>query len=215
MRKFRPSPSFLHVVASLSFFRRTWLLPLFIFRRTTRTKRRALWSAFDDLCWMAHDVARNETRLTRPRWNVELSLSCLSCPIQSDDVMFVWITFLYSPFLFRFGYLDNHLISSTNPADRDVQEIFRVTPHHKQVMMFSATLAKEIRVTCKKFMANVCSQIYCFIRYLTISLSPSKYSLTMRRSWPCTACNSTTSSWKKCKRTESWTSFLIHLNSIK
>ena len=38
---------------------------------------------------------------------------------------------------------------------RDVQEIFRATPHHKQVMMFSATLAKEIRITCKKFMANV------------------------------------------------------------
>jgi len=37
---------------------------------------------------------------------------------------------------------------------RDVQEIFRATPHHKQVMMFSATLAKEIRVTCKKFMTN-------------------------------------------------------------
>jgi ATP-dependent RNA helicase UAP56/SUB2 len=39
---------------------------------------------------------------------------------------------------------------------RDVQEIFRVTPHNKQVMMFSATLAKEIRATCKKFMSNVC-----------------------------------------------------------
>jgi ATP-dependent RNA helicase UAP56/SUB2 len=38
---------------------------------------------------------------------------------------------------------------------RDVQEIFRATPHHKQVMMFSATLAKEIRVMGKKFMANV------------------------------------------------------------
>jgi len=37
---------------------------------------------------------------------------------------------------------------------RDVQEIFRITPHHKQVMMFSATLAKDIRVTCKKFMTN-------------------------------------------------------------
>ncbi|KZS90319.1 P-loop containing nucleoside triphosphate hydrolase protein [Sistotremastrum niveocremeum HHB9708] len=37
---------------------------------------------------------------------------------------------------------------------RDVQEIFRVTPHHKQVMMFSATLSKDIRVTCKKFMTN-------------------------------------------------------------
>jgi len=37
---------------------------------------------------------------------------------------------------------------------RDVQEIFRQTPHHKQVMMFSATLSKEIRPTCKKFMQN-------------------------------------------------------------
>ena len=44
---------------------------------------------------------------------------------------------------------------------RDVQEIFRATPHHKQVMMFSATLAKEIRVTCKKFMANVCDLTPC------------------------------------------------------
>ena len=38
---------------------------------------------------------------------------------------------------------------------RDVQEIFRATPHHKQVMMFSATLSKEIRPICKKFMQNV------------------------------------------------------------
>jgi len=36
----------------------------------------------------------------------------------------------------------------------DVQSIFRVTPAHKQVMMFSATLAKEIRDTCKKFMQS-------------------------------------------------------------
>ena len=41
----------------------------------------------------------------------------------------------------------------------DVQEIFRTTPHHKQVMMSSATLAKEIRVTCKEFMANVCPAV--------------------------------------------------------
>lgn len=38
---------------------------------------------------------------------------------------------------------------------RDIQEIFKATPHHKQVMMFSATLAKEIRATCKKFMQTV------------------------------------------------------------
>ncbi|KAK2704930.1 ATP-dependent RNA helicase WM6-like [Artemia franciscana] len=35
---------------------------------------------------------------------------------------------------------------------RDVQEIYRSTPHQKQVMMFSATLSKEIRPVCRKFM---------------------------------------------------------------
>lgn len=34
---------------------------------------------------------------------------------------------------------------------RDIQEIFRNTPHTKQVMMFSATLSKEIRPICRKF----------------------------------------------------------------
>ena len=38
---------------------------------------------------------------------------------------------------------------------KDVQEIFRSTPHEKQVMMFSATLSKEIRPVCKKFMQDV------------------------------------------------------------
>lgn len=37
---------------------------------------------------------------------------------------------------------------------RDIQEIFRATPHQKQVMMFSATLSQEIRPICKKFMQN-------------------------------------------------------------
>lgn len=37
---------------------------------------------------------------------------------------------------------------------RDVQDIFRETPHSKQVMMFSATLSKEIRPVCKKFMQD-------------------------------------------------------------
>jgi ATP-dependent RNA helicase UAP56/SUB2 len=36
----------------------------------------------------------------------------------------------------------------------DVQDIFKMTPHDKQVMMFSATLAPEIRSVCKKFMTN-------------------------------------------------------------
>jgi ATP-dependent RNA helicase UAP56/SUB2 len=38
---------------------------------------------------------------------------------------------------------------------RDVQEIFRATPHDKQVMMFSATLSKEIRPVCRKFCQDV------------------------------------------------------------
>merc|ERR1711874_282204 len=37
---------------------------------------------------------------------------------------------------------------------KDVQEIFRATPHEKQVMMFSATLKKDIRAVCKKFMQD-------------------------------------------------------------
>jgi ATP-dependent RNA helicase UAP56/SUB2 len=37
---------------------------------------------------------------------------------------------------------------------KDVQDIFRLTPHEKQVMMFSATLSKEIRPVCKKFMQD-------------------------------------------------------------
>merc|ERR1711916_212442 len=35
---------------------------------------------------------------------------------------------------------------------RDVQEIFRATPHEKQVMMFSATLSEEMSAVCEKFM---------------------------------------------------------------
>ena len=37
----------------------------------------------------------------------------------------------------------------------DLQDIFKMTPHEKQVMMFSATLSKDIRPICKKFMSNV------------------------------------------------------------
>lgn len=38
---------------------------------------------------------------------------------------------------------------------RDVQEIFKQTPHDKQVMMFTATLNKDIRSVCRKFMTTV------------------------------------------------------------
>lgn len=34
---------------------------------------------------------------------------------------------------------------------RDVQSIFKATPHEKQVLMFSATLDKEIRPICRRF----------------------------------------------------------------
>lgn len=37
---------------------------------------------------------------------------------------------------------------------RDVQEIYKNTPTAKQVMMFSATLSKEVRPVCKKFMQD-------------------------------------------------------------
>lgn len=37
---------------------------------------------------------------------------------------------------------------------KDVQDIFKNTPYEKQVMMFSATLSKEIRPVCKKFMQD-------------------------------------------------------------
>jgi len=36
----------------------------------------------------------------------------------------------------------------------DVQSIFKATPIKKQVMMFSATLPKEIREVCRKFMSQ-------------------------------------------------------------
>lgn len=45
-------------------------------------------------------------------------------------------------------------INSYVDMRNDVQSIFRATPAHKQVMMFSATLSKETRVICKKFMQN-------------------------------------------------------------
>jgi len=43
---------------------------------------------------------------------------------------------------------------------RDVQDILRYTPHSKQVMMFSATLSKEIRPVCKKFMQEQLMEVY-------------------------------------------------------
>lgn len=47
---------------------------------------------------------------------------------------------------------------------RDIQDVFRATPHHKQVMMFSATLSQEIRPICKKFMQSVHPSSYVYLR---------------------------------------------------
>ena len=48
----------------------------------------------------------------------------------------------------------------------DVQEIFKMTPHDKQVMMFSATLSKEIRPVVKKFMQDVIILFVCSVIHL-------------------------------------------------
>jgi len=37
----------------------------------------------------------------------------------------------------------------------DVIQIFKQTPHNKQVMMFSATLNEELKKVCRKFMQKV------------------------------------------------------------
>ena len=44
---------------------------------------------------------------------------------------------------------------------RDVQQIFKQTPHEKQVMMYSATLDKEVRAICRKFCQNVSTTNAC------------------------------------------------------
>lgn len=54
---------------------------------------------------------------------------------------------------------------------RDVQDIFRDTPHSKQVMMFSATLSKEIRPVCKKFMQDVIPHPPHLISYRILGLT--------------------------------------------
>lgn len=55
---------------------------------------------------------------------------------------------------------------------RDVQEIFRNTPHGKQVMMFSATLSKEIRPVCKKFMQDVNINLLSILLVVVVLLIP-------------------------------------------
>lgn len=68
---------------------------------------------------------------------------------------------------------------------RDVQEIFKMTPHEKQVLMFSATLSKEIRPVCKKFMQDVrkilIDDVFLTFQFCLSSFSQWKFILTMKR----------------------------------
>lgn len=70
---------------------------------------------------------------------------------------------------------------------KDVQEIFKMTPHDKQVMMFSATLSKEIRPVCKKFMQDVMSygQFYLNLEVTTLFYIVSflQASLVNKKQW--------------------------------
>lgn len=43
---------------------------------------------------------------------------------------------------------------------RDVQDIFKATPHDKQVMMFTATLSKEMRLVSRKFMQTQLVEVF-------------------------------------------------------
>jgi len=43
---------------------------------------------------------------------------------------------------------------------KTVQDIFKETPREKQVMMFSATLSKDIRKVCKKFMTDPVMEVF-------------------------------------------------------
>jgi hypothetical protein len=55
----------------------------------------------------------------------------------------------------RFLFLARIALCCAADMRSDVQEIFKLTPHNKQVMMFSATLDKDMRAVCKKFMNEV------------------------------------------------------------
>ena len=67
---------------------------------------------------------------------------------------------------------------------RDVQEIFRATPHEKQVMMFSATLSKDIRPVCKKVNLSIISRSLLIIVncFLSSCKTQWRFTLTTRRS---------------------------------
>lgn len=79
---------------------------------------------------------------------------------------------------------------------RDVQEIFRNTPHEKQVMMFSATLSKEIRPVCKKFMQDVITAT--FVLFLLRYINTTSFVLCLDTNHP--AWMGGTPSWEHTQR---------------
>jgi superfamily II DNA/RNA helicase len=57
---------------------------------------------------------------------------------------------------------------------KDVQGIFKMTPHEKQVMMYSATLDKEVRPVCRKFCQDVSiASSVCVVGVVVLSRDPS------------------------------------------
>lgn len=52
---------------------------------------------------------------------------------------------------------------------KDVQAIFKATPHDKQVMMYSATLDREIRPVCRKF----CQDVIFFCVFFILIMDPA------------------------------------------
>ena len=48
---------------------------------------------------------------------------------------------------------------------RDVQLIFQTTPKNKQIMMFSATMSREMQDLCKRFMQDV---LFCLVLSMDI-----------------------------------------------
>ncbi len=71
-----------------------------------------------------------------------------SCPIRRLEAMLVSVA------LELVSHLTWQQLCSADMR-QDVQEIFKGTPHEKQVMMFSATLSDQMRPVCRRFMDNV------------------------------------------------------------
>ena len=89
---------------------------------------------------------------------------CLSCSALASEGLKTLESETLSPHIVGtaghdFRSLSPHFAASSADMRQDVQEIFKATPHDKQVMMFSATLSDTMRPVCKRFMDNVSHSI--------------------------------------------------------